>query len=295
VFERDDAVGGLLRYGIPDFKLGKDIVDRRIKIWEEEGIVFKTGMNVGVDYPADRLLNEFEAVCLAGGSRVPRDLAVEGRDLEGIYFALDYLTQSNRRIGGEKIPEDKLINARDKRVVVIGGGDTGSDCVGTAHRQGAKSVAQIEIMPRPAEHRTADYPWPKYPLVLKTTSSHQEGGERQWSVMTKRFIGDRGHVNKLHCEKSGGSGFEIEADLVVLALGFLHPEHQGLVSELQLKLDERGNIHTDANYMTSRQKVFAAGDMRRGQSLVVWAISEGRRAAYSIDKYLMGKSSLPVL
>ena len=208
---------------------------------------------------------------------------------------MDYLVESNRRIAGERIPKDRSIDAKDKKVVVIGGGDTGSDCVGTAHRQGAKCVVQIEIMPRPAENRSADYPWPKYPLILKTTSSHQEGGERQWSVMTKRFIGDKGHVKKLYCEKSEGGGFEIEADLAILALGFLHPEHKGLVSELGVQLDERGNVKTDANFMSSREKVFAAGDMRRGQSLVVWAISEGRRAAHCIDKYLMGKSDLPII
>ncbi len=293
VFERDDAVGGILRYGIPDFKLGKDIIDRRVDIWRNEGIVFTAGVAVGADYPADKLMREFDAVCLAGGSRVPRDLAVEGRDAKGIYFAMEYLTQSNRRVAGEKISRDKLIDAKNKKVVVIGGGDTGSDCVGTAHRQGASCVVQIEIMPRPAEQRTAEHPWPKYPVILKTTSSHKEGGERQWSVTTKRFIAERGRVRKLYCEKKQGGGFEIEADLVILALGFLHPEHTGVVGGLQVALDERGNVKTDAAYMTSVPKVFAAGDMRRGQSLVVWAVSEGRRAAHCIDRYLMGRSSLP--
>ena len=293
VFERDDSVGGLLRFGIPDFKLEKDIIDRRVNIWKEEGIIFRTGINVGVDYPADELLKEFDAVCLAGGSRVPRDIAIDGRDLKGIHFAMDYLTQSNRRISGERIPKDKLIDAKDKRVVVIGGGDTGSDCVGTAHRQKAKRVIQIEIMPRPSETRTADCPWPRYPQILKTTTSHKEGGERQWSVMTRRFIGDKGRVGKLSCERSDGSCFEIEADMVILALGFLHPEHNGLVGGLQLRLDERGNVKTDADYMSSMEKVFVAGDMRRGQSLVVWAISEGRRAADRMDRYLMRKSGLP--
>jgi glutamate synthase (NADPH/NADH) small chain len=295
VLERDDKVGGILRYGIPDFKLEKNIIDRRVEIWKKEGIVFKTGVTVGVDYPGDKLVREFDAVCLAGGSRVPRDLAVEGRDAKGIYFAMEYLTQSNKRAAGEKFPRERLIDAKGKNVVVIGGGDTGSDCVGTAHRQGAQCVVQIEIMPRPAEQRTAEYPWPKYPVILKTTSSHKEGGERHWSVTTRRFITERGRVKKLYCEKGGGEGFEIEADLVILALGFLHPEHTGLVSELGLTIDERGNVKTDANYMTSRERVFAAGDMRRGQSLVVWAVSEGRRAAHGIDTYLMGSSSLPIL
>lgn len=295
VFERDDMPGGILRYGIPDFKLEKNIIDRRVKIWKEEGIVFRTGVNVGVDHSVDKLMDEFDAVLLAGGSRVPRDLGIEGRDAKGIYFAMEYLTQSNRRAAGGKIPADKLIDAKGKKVVVIGGGDTGSDCVGTANRQGAKCVVQIEIMPRPAEKRTAEHPWPKYPLILKTTSSHKEGGERQWSVTTRRFITENGQVKKLYCEKGAGEGFEIEADLVILALGFLHPEHKGLVSSLRLELDERGNVKTGPDHMTSRKKVFAAGDMRRGQSLVVWAISEGRRAAHYMDKFLMGRSGLPVV
>lgn len=295
VFERDDLAGGILRYGIPDFKLGKKIIERRIGLWKEEGVVFRTGVNVGVDYSAERLLSGFDALCLAGGSRVPRDLDIEGRDSRGIHFAMDYLVQSNRRVAKARIPKEKLIDAKGKRVVVIGGGDTGSDCVGTAHRQGASCVVQVEIMPRPAETRTTDCPWPRYPAILKHTSSHQEGGERLWSVTTKRFIPEAGSVKKLYCQDSSGRGFEIEADLVVLALGFLHPEHDGLLKELKVELDERGNVKTGADYMTSRQKVFAAGDMRRGQSLVVWAISEGRRAAHCIDKYLMGKSDLPVI
>lgn len=295
VFERDRFVGGILRYGIPNFKLEKSILDRRIAIYKEEGIVFTTGVNVGVDYPAEKLLAGFDAVCLAGGSRTPRDLAVEGRDSKGIHFAMEYLSQANKRVLGEKVPADALIDARDKSVVVIGGGDTGSDCVGTAHRQGARRVVQIEIMPRPAEIRSAQYPWPKYPVMLKTTTSHEEGGERHWSTVTKRFIAEKGRVKRLVCEKGEGNGFEIEADLVILALGFLHPEHDGLLKVLQLQFDERGNVKTGADYMSSRQKVFAAGDMRRGQSLVVWAISEGRRAAHCIDKFLMGTSNLPVM
>lgn len=286
IFERDNLAGGILRYGIPDFKLEKYLLDRRINIWKEEGIIFKTRVNVGVDYPADKVLSEFDAICLAGGSRVPRDINIEGRNLKGIYFAMDYLTQSNRRLTDEKIPKEELIDAKDKRVVVIGGGDTGSDCVGTAHRQGARCVVQIEILPQPAEYRTQDYPWPKYPVILKASSSHEEGGERHWSVLTKKFIGEKGIVKKLLCQKSGGANFEIEADLVVLAAGFLYPEHSGLLSELKVAFDQRGNVKTDENYMTSVKKIFSAGDMRRGQSLVVWAISEGRCAAYAIDKYL---------
>ena len=311
VFERDKKPGGILRYGIPDFKLEKHLIDRRVDIWKKEGIVFKTGLDIGVDYPGKKLLDEFDAVCLAGGSRVPRDLKIEGRELKGVYFAMDYLTQSNARIAGEKISKEVLIDARDKNVVVIGGGDTGSDCVGTAHRQGAACVTQIEVLPRPYECRTETYPWPKYPLLLKTTSSHEEGGERHWAVLTKNFAGEKGFIKKLSCVKVEfpetigsscpvmkeipGSEFEIDADLVILAVGFLHPEHSGLLTDLNVEFDKRGNVKTGVNYMTSVEKVFSAGDMRRGQSLVVWAISEGRQSAYFIDKYLMGESNLPFM
>lgn len=311
VFERDNQPGGILRYGIPDFKLEKRILNRRIDIWKEEGVVFKTGVDVGTDFKAERLLAEFDAVCLAGGCRKPRDLNIEGRDLKGIYFAMDYLMQSNRRISGEKIAQGALIDAKGKKVVVIGGGDTGADCVGTAHRQGASCVAQIEVMPRPNECRTIDYPWPQYPLLLKTSSSHEEGGQRHWAILTKRFIGENGVLNKLSCVKVefeppqakacpamkevGASGFEIEADLAIIAVGFLQPEHSGLLNELGVEFDQRGNVCAGADYMTSVKKVFSAGDMRRGQSLVVWAISEGRRAARAIDEYLMGSSSLPLI
>jgi glutamate synthase (NADPH/NADH) small chain len=311
VFERDERLGGLLRYGIPDFKLEKHILDRRLKLWKAEGIAFKTGVDVGKDYPAKKLLNDFDAVVLAGGSRVPRDIDIEGRDLNGIYFAMDYLSQSNKKTAGDKIPQVEQINAKGKRVVVIGGGDTGSDCIGTAHRQGALCVIQIEVMPRPPECRGDDYSWPKYPMLLKTTSSHEEGSERRWSVLTKRFMGEKGHVKKLSCVnvefvKDGakacpvmkeipGSEFEIEADMVIIAAGFLHPEHTGLLAQIGVKLDERGNIKTGPDYMSSVDKVFSAGDMRRGQSLVVWAVSEGRRAAHHIDKYLMGETELPTI
>jgi glutamate synthase (NADPH/NADH) small chain len=311
VFERDEFPGGILRYGIPDFKLAKHLIDRRIDVWKEEGVEFRTGVDVGKDYSVNKLLSDFDAVCLAGGSRVPRDLRIQGRELQGIYFAMDYLMQSNRRVAKKIIPKDEIIYSKGKKVVVIGGGDTGADCVGTAHRQGASCVVQIEVMPRPDECRTSAYPWPKYPLLLKTSSSHEEGGERHWAVLTKSFIGEKGCVKKLSCVKVefaqgdskacpvmkevAGSEFEIEADLVILAMGFLHPEHPGLLTDLKVKFDERGNVSTDSNYMTSVEKVFSAGDMRCGQSLVVWAISEGRRAAYFIDKYLMGESNLVIM
>ena len=299
VFERDKQIGGLLRYGIPDFKLEKWILDRRLEILKKEGIVFVSGMNVGRDYPIDRLSKDFSAVCLATGSSVPRDLNIEGRELKGIHFALDYLIQANIRASGQNLAADKLIDAKGKKVVVIGGGDTGADCVGVAHRQGAKCVVQIELLAKPPECRTPDYPWPKYPLVCKTSTSHEEGGIREWSVSTKKFIGENGWVKKLLCQRVNqetvGREFEIEADLVIIALGFLHTEHNGLVKDLGLELDSRGNVKTDENYMTKGLGIFSAGDMHRGQSLIVWAISEGRRAAHCIDKYLMGRSNLSML
>jgi glutamate synthase (NADPH) small chain len=326
VFEKDDKIGGIMRYGIPDFKLEKWVLDRRINILKKEGINFKTKVNVGfdgstaltinpdssrrIDYPVSRIRKEFDAVCLACGCRVPRDLSIEGRRLSGIYFAMDYLLQSNRRVAGEKIAETKLIDAKGKKVVVIGAGDTGSDCVGTAHRQGASCVVQIELLVKPAERRTKDYPWPMYPLLLKTSISHEEGGAREWSVLTKKFSGQGGCLKKLSCvrvefkkDESGcpkmsevrGSEFEIEADLVILALGFLHPEKKGLIEELQLELDAKGNVKTGDNFMTSQKAIFACADMHRGQSLIVWAICEGRKSAHFIDKYLMGESSLPLV
>jgi glutamate synthase (NADPH/NADH) small chain len=290
VFEKDDRIGGIMRYGIPDFKLEKWLLDRRIDIWKKEGIKFVTGVNVGIDHHPSKLLKKFDAVCLTGGSRVPRDLKAEGRELSGIHFALEYLTQSNKRAAGYQIPAKELMDAKGRKVVVIGGGDTGADCVGTANRQGAKSVTQIELLPQPSEDRPIDQPWPKYPNILKTSTSHGEGCERYWSVATKKFEGENGKVRKLICEKEG-KPFEIEADLVILAMGFLHPERKGLIESLKLKLDERGNIKTDDMYMTSKKCVFAAGDMRRGQSLIVWAILEGMRCARSIDAYLTGKRS----
>ncbi|MFC1703187.1 glutamate synthase subunit beta [Candidatus Omnitrophota bacterium] len=312
VFERDDKIGGILRYGIPDFKLEKNIIDRRIALWQKEGVEFRTSVNVGVEYSAKKLLKDFDAVCLAGGSRVARDLNIEGRDLQGIHFAMDYLIQSNKRASGVSITESQSINAKGKKVVVIGGGDTGSDCVGTAHRQGASCVVQIEVLSKPPECRMDDVPWPRYPMLLKASSSHEEGGERKWSILTKRFIGENGKVRKLHCsqvefgpEKDAkncllmkevpNSEFEIEADLVIVAIGFVHPEQKGLLEQLGIELDARGNVKTDERYMTSKKHVFCAGDMRRGQSLIVWAIAEGRRAAHAIDEHLMGNSSLPTM
>lgn len=304
VFERDDRIGGLLRYGIPDFKLDKKIIDRRIELWGQEGIKFITGVNVGTDLPASSLMKEYEAVCLAIGSRVARDLVLEGRDLEGIHFAMDYLTQNNRSITGDKIPQKKRINVKGRKVVIIGGGDTGADCVGTAIRQGASSVTQIEVMPEPPETRTDDHPWPCYPLILKSTTSHEEGGERYWSVNTRMYQGENGKIKKLSCVRVNwdedmendrlmmteitGSELEIEAEVAIIAIGFVHPEHSGLVEELKVELDGRGNIKTDQAYMTSVEGVFAAGDAHCGQSLVMWAISEGIKAAENIDDYLMG-------
>lgn len=309
VYEKDDRVGGILRYGIPDFKLDKKVIDRRVAMMKEEGIAFVVSRDAGVDPGADELLKKYDAVCIATGSRVPRDLKIEGRDLRGIHFAMDYLSQSNRRIAGEKIPAKDLIDAKGKKVVVIGGGDTGADCVGTASRQGAACVVQIEVMDRPPECRTDVHPWPVYPMLLKTSSSHEEGCDRHWSVLTKRFTGKEGHVQKLECvrvcfEKPAantcpvmkevpGSDFVIDADLVILAVGFLYPERAGLLEKLGVALDKRGNIQTGNDQKTSVDKVFSAGDCRRGQSLVVWAISEGRKAARAIDEYLMGKSDLP--
>ncbi len=311
VFEKNNKVGGILRYGIPDFKLEKKIIDRRQIIWEKEGIKFIKGVNVEEHLSTEEFLAQYDAVCLAGGSSVPRDLKIKGRQLEGIHFAMDYLVQANKKVSGEKIIDGKLINAKGKKVVVIGGGDTGSDCVGTAHRQGASKIVQIELLPKPFESRNQDFPWPVYPVILKNSSSHQEGGERYWSVLTKKFTGKNGKVKKIACIKVEfikenensfpimkeipGSEFEIEADLVILAIGFLGPQQRGLLSKLNLELDNRGNVKSDKKQMSSKKGIFSAGDMRRGQSLIVWAIVEGRRAAYFIDEYLMGKSCLPFI
>lgn len=306
VFERADEIGGLLRYGIPDFKLEKHVVERRIQLMKDEGIVFKTDTNVGVNYKTEDLLKEFDAVVLTGGSTIPRDLKVPGRELKGIHFALELLGQQNRRVSGKKITEDE-ITAKGKVVLVIGGGDTGSDCIGTSIRQGAKKVYQIEIMPKPPVERDVTMPWPEFPRTLKITSSHEEGCERDWCINTKEFIGKNGKLDTLHAvrvewkkDASGrmqmaeipGTEFELKVDLVLIAMGFLHPQQEGMLNDLGVVLDARGNVSTDENYMTNKEGIFAAGDMQTGQSLVVRAIDNGRRAAQSVDKYLMGETSL---
>jgi glutamate synthase (NADPH/NADH) small chain len=303
LYEADDQVGGYLRFGIPDFKLEKQVVDRRLALMEEEGVIFKTGVRVGTDLPMERVLDESDAVCMTIGARKARDLPVEGRELSGIHFAMEYLKQQNRIIRGDDIPSEDQIHVMGKNVVVIGGGDTGSDCVGTANRKAAKSVTQIELMPKPPEHRTDREPWPLWPRLLKISSSHEEGCERMWNVLTKGFTGEKGRVKSIQAvqvewteDDSGrmqmhevpGSEFELKADVVFLAMGFVHVEQEGPVSDLGLALDNRGNIEVDGNWMTSREGVFAAGDSHRGASLVVWAIHEGREAAESMHRYLSG-------
>jgi glutamate synthase (NADPH) small chain len=298
VFERDDEIGGLLRYGIPDFKLEKSLLERRLEQMRAEGVDFVTG----ADARADELRERFDAICLAIGSRKPRDLPIPGRELGGIHFAMDFLTQQNRRVAGKPVAGSEAILATGKHVIVIGGGDTGSDCIGTSHRQGAISVTSLEILPRPPDERDASTPWPVWPLKLRTSSSHEEGGEREWSIATQRFEGAGGHVTKLCCvrvepkaggfEPVAGSELELEANLVLLAMGFVHPEHPGLVTDLEVALDRRGNVQIDESSMTSVPGIFAAGDCQRGQSLVVWAIADGRRAARGIDRWLMGQSEL---
>lgn len=309
VFERDDAPGGLLRYGIPDFKLEKWVVDRRIALMEEEGVVFRCNANVGVDVSINDLLREYNAVVLAGGSTVPRDLKIPGRELKGIYFAMDFLKQQNKRVSNASFKEENIL-ATNKNVIVIGGGDTGSDCIGTSNRHKAKSITQFELLPKPPEGRTPQMPWPTYPMILKTSSSHEEGADRKWAVATKEFIGDKkGNLKALKIvdlewkyNEEGraaqfvevpGSEREIPCELALLAMGFVHPQHEGLLNELGIDLDERGNVKaSEKNYQTNISKIFCAGDMRRGQSLVVWAISEGRECARKVDEYLMGVSSL---
>lgn len=302
VFERADRIGGLLTYGIPDFKLDKSWVERRVEQMRAEGVEFKTSVNVGVDVNAADLQKDFDAVCLAGGSRVPRDLPVPGRELSGIHFAMDFLEQQNRRVAGGTVPSDVAILATGKKVVVIGGGDTGSDCIGTSNRQGAASVTNFEIMPRPPDEPSASTPWPLWPLMLRTSTSHEEGVSRDFAVSTVRFTEKDGKVTGIDCirveMKNGsfqpvaGSEFHVEADLVLLAMGFVHPERKGMLEELGVALDARGNVQVDAAFMSSVPGVFAAGDMQRGQSLVVWAIADGRKAAAGIDAYLMGQTEL---
>ncbi len=308
VFERDDRIGGLLRYGIPEFKMEKKVLDRRLDQMKAEGVVFRANAHVGVNVPVEELKKNFDAILLAGGACAPRDLKVPGRELQGVHFAMEYLTQSNRRCEGDNVTAEQEISAKGRHVVIIGGGDTGADCLGTANRQGAKSVHQLEIMPRPPEHRAANNPWPEYPYIYRVTSAHEEGVERVYSVSTRRFIGDgQGRIKSLELVKvelvqeggrTGfkevpGSEFTLPAGLVLLAMGFTGPEKPGMLAKLGVKLTERGNVWRDDNWMTSVPGVFTAGDMQRGQSLIVWAIAEARSAARGIDKYLTGASDLP--
>jgi glutamate synthase (NADPH/NADH) small chain len=301
VFEKFAKAGGLLRYGIPDFKLEKSVIDIRIEQMQAEGVTFHYGAHVGVNLPAEKLLADYDAVALAGGAEHPRDLPIPGRDLDGIHFAMDFLPQQNRRVSGETLDETKEILATGKHVVVIGGGDTGSDCIGTSIRQGALSVTNFEIMPMPPSRENKLLTWPDWPLKLRTSSSHQEGAEREFSVLTQRFEGGKGKVGTLHCVRVDdkmkpvpGSEFAIKADLVLLAMGFVHPVQDGMLKSLGVAFDARGNAQANTeDYRTSVAKVFAAGDMRRGQSLVVWAIREGRQCARAIDEFLMGTTTLP--
>ncbi|MEC8048441.1 MAG: glutamate synthase subunit beta [Chloroflexota bacterium] len=306
VFERDSVIGGLLSLGIPEFKLEKWVVQRRIDLLEKEGIDFITNINVGVDYKVEDLDKNFDAVCLAGGSTIPRNLEVEGRDLKGIHYAMEYLTQQNKNLIG--IENDEIIDAKGKHVVILGGGDTGADCLGTATRQGAASVTQLELMSAPPEQRGKYNPWPEWPLVMRTSSAHEENGDRDYSVLTKKLSGKNGNVELLHgvkinFEKNDKGGMDIKelpnseftrkADLVLLAMGFLHPQKKGLIEFLGVDLDTRGNVKTDKNMMTSKENYFSCGDMNHGQSLVVRAIASGRECARNIDLILEGKSKLP--
>ena len=319
VYERDDEPGGLLRYGIPDFKLEKWVIDRRISLMEEEGVVFKCKANVGVNISINDLQREYDAIILAGGSTIPRNLKIPGRDLKGVYYAMEFLKQQNKRVAGKdplanaKIESNiysEELTAKGKNVIVIGGGDTGSDCVGTSNRHGAVSVTQFELLPKPPEDRTPDMPWPTYPMTLKKSSSHEEGVTRHWAIATKEFMGDEnGNLRALkvvnlewkRVEGShqsqfvevAGSEREMPCELALLAMGFIHPQHHGLLQQLDVELDERGNVKaTEKDYHTNIAKIFTAGDMRRGQSLVVWAISEGRECARQVDEHLMGYSIL---
>jgi glutamate synthase (NADPH/NADH) small chain len=318
VFERDEKPGGLLRYGIPDFKLEKKVIDRRIAMMEQEGIVFRCNANVGVNVNMNDLLREYNAIILSGGSTVPRDLNVKGRELKGVYYAMQFLKQQNKLVAGsdplarkdiESNILDELITAKGKNIVVIGGGDTGSDCIGTSNRQGAKSITQFELLPKPPEKRTDIMPWPTYPMVLKTSSSHEEGCERKWAVATKEFIGDENgnligiktveldwkieNGRPANFIERTGSEKILDCDMVLLAMGFVAPEKNGMIDQLEIELDERGNVKAaEKEFKTNINKIFTCGDMRRGQSLVVWAISEGRECARKVDEFLMGESLL---
>ena len=310
VFERADRIGGLLRYGIPEFKMEKNVLDRRLKLLREEGIEFRTNADVGTNVSVQELQDKFDAIVLCGGATFPRDLPIPGRELKGIEFAMDYLTPQNKRCEGDQIPDAKFNSAKGKNVVIIGGGDTGADCLGTAHRHGAASVVQLELLPKPPDQRDQTMPWPYWPTILRTSSAHEEGGQRDWSVLTKSFSGSNGKVEQLNCvrlewfQQDGrmqmrevpGSEFVIAADLVLLAMGFTGTGYTNLLKQLNVSTaNERGieRIIADENYMTNVPGVFAAGDARRGQSLIVWAIWEGREAAVGVDKFLMGYSDLP--
>ena len=306
VFERADRIGGLLRYGIPEFKMEKRVLDRRLSVMEAEGVRFRPNANIGGNIPADELRREFDAIVLAGGSTIPRDLPIPGRQLTGVYFAMEYLTQQNRRNQGDTVPEAETITANGKRVVIIGGGDTGADCLGTAHRQGASSVHQFELLPKPPDARADDNPWPTWPQIFRVSTAHEEGGERLYSVLTTEFEGKDGRLVGLKghsvvaAQESGrmtfkavpGTEFTLECELVLLAMGFVGPE-KGAVEQLGVKLTDRGTVARDENWMTNVAGVFAAGDVQRGQSLIVWAIAEGRSAARGVDQWLMGQSQLP--
>jgi glutamate synthase (NADPH/NADH) small chain len=307
VFEKSDRIGGLLRYGIPEFKMEKRFLDRRLAVLEAEGVIFRPGLDIGVDVPAARILSDFDATLLACGAGQPRDLPVPGRELAGIHYAMEYLTLQNRRCEGDDVPDADFITAEGKRVVIIGGGDTGADCLGTAHRQGALSVHQLELMPIPPDTRAPDNPWPQWPQIFRVSTAHEEGGERLYAVSTQRFVGAGGSVTALEgikvepVKKDGrpqfapvpGSQFELPCDLVLLAMGFVGPEQGRLLDDLGVTLTDRGNVARDGRWMTNVPGVFTAGDMQRGQSLIVWAIAEGRSAARAIDEYLMGESKLP--
>jgi glutamate synthase (NADPH/NADH) small chain len=306
VFERADRIGGLLRYGIPDFKLEKRFLDRRLDLMRAEGVEFRAGVEIGIDLPASSLRRQYDAIVLCGGAAAPRDLQIPGRELSGIHFAVEYLTQQNKRGAGDAVAASDVITAEGKRVVIIGGGDTGADCLGTAHRQGAKSVHQFELLSRPPDARSDDNPWPQWPNVFRTSSAHEEGGERVYAVSTERFIPGQGEARgrvtglravnveatrdadtgRLSFTRQAGSEFDLEADLVLLAMGFVGPERGSLISQLGVRMTERGTVWRDGEWMTSEPGVFTAGDMQRGQSLIVWAIADGRQAASSVDRYL---------
>jgi len=307
VFERADRIGGLLRYGIPEFKMEKKFLDRRLAQMEAEGVIFRPRVNVGVDIDTGELMGEFDAICLTGGATQARDLDVPGRDLKGVYLAMEYLPLQNLRNEGDEIPDDVFITAKDKRVIILGGGDTGADCLGTVHRQGATEVRQFELLPRPPELRPSENPWPTWPNIYRVSAAHEEGGVRDYSILTKRLSGENGVLKKLHAvrvefvnedgrqamREVPGTEFEEDVDLLLLAMGFLGPEKGGMLEQLGVELTAGGNVAADENKMTSVPGVFTAGDTTRGQSLIVWAIAEGRAAARGMDLYLMGETALP--